>query len=781
MDTRVRPTEGRCPVEHQALSQLQAPNGCPVSANAAAFNPFEPAYMQAPAEYLRWAREQEPVFWSPQLGYWVVTRYEDIKAVFRDNLLFSPSVVLEKITPATPEVAETLQRYGFAMNRTMVNEDEPDHMARRRLLMDAFLPERLVTYEPTVRALARQYMDRIVDKGRADLVRDMFYEIPLNIALKFLGVPDDGAEQLRQFAVAHTLNTWGRPTPQEQLKIADNVGKFWQTAQKILDDMMAHPEGEGWMYETIRQHHQHPDIVTMSYLRSMMMAILAAAHETTSNATANAFMTLLTHRSAWEAICKNPALIPNAVEECLRVAGSIIAWRRIATGDAVVGGVRIAKGEKLLVVQASGNFDSRHFENPDEVDLYRENAVEHLTFGYGAHQCMGKNIGRMQMRVFLEEFARRLPHIRLVKDQSFDFLPNTSFRGPAELWVEWDPKDNPERVNPSALAQARQEFYIGPPAKDSIARTVVVQQKQVEGDGLYRFVLADPEGADLPAWTAGAHVDLMAGGFRRKYSLCGRADDRKTLEVVVQREAEGRGGSRYFCDTLATGDLLQLSGPKNLFRLDESADRFILIAGGIGITPMAAMADRLRQLGKPYELHYAGRSRKHMALLPELAQRHADKLSLYLKSEGQRMQLDAMLARVDANTRVYACGPARLIDQLETLSEQWPEGVLHFEHFHTEVGVLDPAKEHAFVAHLKDSGLEVPVPADRTLLQALQSAGIDVPCDCNEGLCGTCEVTVVEGEVDHRDKVLTKTERAANQRMLACCSRASGQKIVLAL
>jgi cytochrome P450 len=102
-------------------------------------------------------------------------------------------------------------------------------------------------------------------------------------------VPEDGAEQLRQFAVAHTLNTWGRPTREEQLEIAENVGRFWQTAQRILDDMMAQPDGEGWMYESIRQHLVHPDIVTTSYLRSMMMAILAAAHETTSNATANAF------------------------------------------------------------------------------------------------------------------------------------------------------------------------------------------------------------------------------------------------------------------------------------------------------------------------------------------------------------------------------------------------------------------------------------------------------------------------------------------------------------
>jgi cytochrome P450/ferredoxin-NADP reductase len=710
----------------------------------------------------------------------VVTRYEDVKAVFRDNILFSPSIALEKITPATPEVMAILQGYGYAVNRTMVNEDEPDHMERRRLLTDAFLPERLIAYEPIVRNLARHYMDRFVDKGRADLVAEMFYEIPLNIALRFLGVPEDGAEQLRQYAVAHTLNTWGRPTAQEQLEIADNVGKFWQIAQSILDRMMAQPDGDGWMYESIRQHFKHPDIVTTSYLRSMMLAILAAAHETTSNATANAFLTLLTQRRAWEDICANPALIPNAVEECLRVSGSIIAWRRIATADAVVGCVRIPKGGKLLIVQASANFDSQHFENPDEVDVYRENAVEHLTFGYGAHQCMGKNIGRMQMRVFLEEFAQRLPHMRLVESQEIDYLPNTSFRGPSTLWVEWDPTLNPERVHPATL-KALGNFYIGPPAKDSIARTVIVREKHVEGEGLIRFVFADSQGTPLPSWSAGAHVDLIYSGLRRKYSLCGNAEDRSSLQVVIQREEHGRGGSQHFCDQLQVGDTLQLSGPKNLFKLDEMAHYFVLIAGGIGITPILAMADRLKALGKSYEIHYAGRSRNHMALLTRLEQDHQKNLKLYLKSNAMRMHLPSVLNHVADSTKVYACGPDRLIAELEQMSESWPEDVLHFEHFSSDGAALDPSKEHSFVAVLKDSNVEVNVPANLTLLQALQAAGFDVPCDCGEGLCGTCEINLVEGDVDHRDKVLTKAERAANQRMMSCCSRASGQKIVLAL
>jgi len=374
-----------------ATCPMTDPTGCPVSPRAAGFDPFGRDYLADPAQALAWARAQEPVFYCPEIGYWVVTRYDDVKAMFRDNILFSPAIALEKITAAPPEAAKILESYGYAMQRTMVNEDEPDHMARRRLLLEDFLPENLAKHEPAVRRLAREYMDRFIDRGRADLVAEMFAEIPLTVALHFLGVPEDGSQELRKFAVAHTLNTWGRPTPEQQIEVARNVGRFWQTANRILDEMWADPTGEGWMFETIRQHMKHPDIVPESYMRSMMMAILVAALETTANANANAFVTLLQDRDVWEDLCRNPALIPSAVEECLRVGGSIIAWRRIATAEARVGGVRIPEGGKLLIVMASANKDERHWENPETVDIYRDNAADHLSFGYGAHQCMGKN------------------------------------------------------------------------------------------------------------------------------------------------------------------------------------------------------------------------------------------------------------------------------------------------------------------------------------------------------------------------------------------------------
>lgn len=765
-----------CPVHTAA----RAPNGCPISQRAAAFDPFEGAYQLDPAEALRWARADEPIFYAPSLGYWVVARYDDMKAIFRDQIMFSPSIALEKITPPPPEAAEILARWGYAMDRTMVNEDEPAHMERRRLLLDSFAPEALAKHEATIRRLTREAMDRFVDTGEADLVAEMFWEIPLVVALHFLGVHEDDVAQLKAYCVAHTLNTWGRPTREQQLAVADQVGRFWAAANGILDAMMAKPDGEGWMYFSIRKHFERPDVVPLSYLRSMMMAILAAAHETTSNATANAFRLLLSDRAAWEELCANPDLVPNAVEECLRLGGSIVAWRRLVTADTQVGGVDLPKGAKLLLVMASANHDERRFEDPDTLDLHRENAVDHLSFGYGAHQCMGKNIARMELRIFLEEFTRRLPHLELVPDQTFRYLPNTSFRGPERLLVRWDPAKNPERRDPAAL-EPRRSYPVGAPKRVDAARSLRVAAIVEETPEIRRYVLERPDGRPLPAWTPGAHVDVTVGPWDRKYSLCGDPADRARWEIAVLRDEAGRGGSRAIHDTVAVGDLVRVRGPKNLFRLDEADDDVVLVAGGIGITPILAMADRLKARGAAYRLHYAGRSRATMAFLDRLARDHGDRVVLHAADEGERMDLAAIVAALPATGRLYACGPERLLDALERLTAGRPEGTLRLEHFTATGTSLDPDRERGFEVELRDSALTLRVGPDRTLLDVLESVGIDVACDCREGLCGSCEIEVVDGEIDHRDKVLSTGERARGDKMLACCSRARGDRLTLAL
>jgi cytochrome P450/ferredoxin-NADP reductase len=763
-------------VKHKTETALTR---CPLSQQAAEFDPFSDGYQQDPPEYVRWSREQEPVFWSPKLGYWVVTRYDDIKAIFRDNLTFSPSIALEKITPTGAEANAVLASYGFALNRTLVNEDEPAHMPRRRALMDPFTPEALAHHEPMVRKLTREYVDRFIDDGRADLVDQMLWEVPLTVALHFLGVPEEDMDTLRRYSIAHTVNTWGRPKPEEQVEVAHAVGNFWQYAGKVLDKMREDPSGPGWMQFGIRKQKELPEVVTDSYLHSMMMAGIVAAHETTANATANALKLLLQHPDAWRDLCDDPSLIPNAVEECLRHNGSIAAWRRLATKDVTIGGIDIPAGSKLLIVTSSANHDQHQFADADFFDIRRENASDQLTFGYGAHQCMGKNLARMEMQIFLDELTRRLPHMRL-SAQKFTYVPNTSFRGPEHLYVEWNPAMNPERTHAS-VREARAVVRIGEPSSHAVSRAVVVESVSLCAERVALLKLVSADGRTLPRWTPGSHIDVICGdgGISRQYSLCGDPDDRYAYQIAILRETGSRGGSAWIHEHAQAGAQWRIRGPRNHFRLDETARKLVLIAGGIGITPISAMARRARALGIDYDVHYSGRSRASMALLDDLRALHGERLRVYVSEEGTRNDFAALT--IDADTLVYACGPSRMLDALTQAAARWPDDALKIEHFESTLARLDPSNEHAFDVELRDSGLTLHVPADQTLLTTLRRANVDVQSDCEEGLCGSCEVRVLEGEIDHRDVVLTKGERQTNQRIMACCSRARGKKLVLAL
>lgn len=751
-----------------------------VAAKARAFDPFGADFQTDPPACLRWAREQAPVFWSPQLDYWVVTRYDDVKAVFRDHRNFSPSNALEKITPPTEEAQKVLASYGYAMNRTLVNEDEPAHMARRRLLLEPFTPEALRHHEPMVRRLTRAFVDRFIDNGRADLVDEILWEVPLTVALHFLGVDEDDMPLLRKYSIAHTVNTWGRPQEHEQLEVAHAVGNFWQLAGRILEKMRRDPSGPGWMKFGIRMQADHPDVVTDSYLHSMMMAGIVAAHETTANACANALRLLLQHPTAWRELHEEPGLIPNAVEECLRFSGSIIAWRRVALNDVTVGGVAIPAGARLLIVMTSANHDELHFNDADLLDIRRGDAGDHLSFGYGAHQCMGKNLARMELQIFLEELSRRLPHMRLAQ-QRFTYLPNISFRGPEHLWVEWDPALNPERTDGSILARS-QPVRIGESTLTDTGRALRVERVRNVAADIVELRLVPTDGRPVPGWAPGAHIDVECGnsGLSRQYSLCGNpADD--ALTIAVLKDPHSRGGSAWIHEHVKPGDQLRVRGPRNHFHFDQTAARAVFVAGGIGITPISVMAWRARERGIDYVLHYSGRTRAAMAYVDELTALHGNRLRLHVSDEGSRADYAALLGNPGRDTVVYACGPQRMLDALQACGRDWPADALHMEHFHTASIALDPSKEHAFEVELKDSGMVLQVPADRTLLDTLRNANIDVPSDCGEGLCGTCEVHVVEGAIDHRDVVLTRAEREQNNKMMACCSRAKGNRLTLEL
>lgn len=738
--------------------------GCPfhqLQHAAQTFDFFDQAYQQDPAAALHDFREQLPIFYSERMGYWVVTRYDDVKAIFRDPILFSACNALEKLTPNSAEADAILAKYQYAMKRTLVNEDEPVHMQRRRALLDAFAPQQLEELKQFVQRLVTEKIDQFVDKQKVDLVAELFWDVPLMVALHFLGIPEEDIQELKKFAVAHTVNTWGRPSVDEQCSVAEGVGQFWQYSGQVLAKMKQQPQGEGWMYDMIAQNKAMPDVVTDNYLHSMMMAIMVAAHETTSLAATNAVKTLLEQPKLWQKLSRQPELIPQAVEECLRYAGSVVAWRRQVTQDTQFNGVDFKAGDKLFLVSAAANRDPRYFNAPDEIDLYRDNSAQHLTFGYGAHQCMGRNIGRMEICIFIEALTRRFPNLSLCQ-QDFSYLPNTSFRGPQALWVE---------LKQHTLAAKRIEFKIGPPETGQLYRQVEVQDIQEINAQCKTIQLSAIADETLPRWQSGAHIELqLPNGLLRKYSLCS-VGDAKYYRIVVKHEKDGRGGSAWLHQNLKVGDYLRIRGPKNFFQLNLNAKQHVLLAAGIGITPILAMANQLKQDGRAYRLIYLGRSTAQMPLLDEILTAHPH--TEVRLSQTQRLDLNDLYASLLPNTQLCACGPEGLLYELQALQAQYPEIQLTVEHF-AAAATLDQ-DDQAFEVELINSQRTLYVPAGRSLLACLIEQGVELSYDCQEGLCGSCQVEVMEGEIEHRDKVLTATERQSMQRMMSCCSRGQGK------
>ncbi|GLY04432.1 PDR/VanB family oxidoreductase [Actinoplanes sp. NBRC 101535] len=305
------------------------------------------------------------------------------------------------------------------------------------------------------------------------------------------------------------------------------------------------------------------------------------------------------------------------------------------------------------------------------------------------------------------------------------------------------------------------------------ARELMVRGLVLEADGVLTVDLADPSGAPLPEWEPGAHVDLVVGdGTVRQYSICGRPG---TLTVAVRHDPAGRGGSSWVHRTLRPGDPVTLRGVKNHFALEDAAE-IVLIAGGVGITPLLPMAERLAAGDRPWRLVYVGRAAAGMPFLDRV-RALGGAVTVHETATGGRPDLARHLEEPGL---VYVCGPATLIDAVSAALEARGEADrLRAEYFQAPETLT--TDDGSFTIKLEKSGVELVVPADKSALEVVNDAGLDVLSDCEEGICGSCETRVLAGEVDHRDYVLTAAEKAANRCMMLCVSRALGQRITIDL
>lgn len=319
-----------------------------------------------------------------------------------------------------------------------------------------------------------------------------------------------------------------------------------------------------------------------------------------------------------------------------------------------------------------------------------------------------------------------------------------------------------------------------PPSPEPEIEVRVDAKREVAAD-VVTLTLRAADGAPLPEWSPGAHIDLLlddAEGPVRQYSLCGDPADRTAWRIGVLREPEGAGTSRHVHDTLAVGDRLRVRGPRNNFGLQPSA-AYLFIAGGIGITPLLSMIASADAAGAEWRLVYGGRRRASMAFLDELAV-HGDRVAIHPQDEVGLLDLAALLDVPLEETRVYCCGPEPLLAAVEARCASWPEPALHVERFAPRAAA-EPVLAGSFEVELARSGVTLTVPPDRSILEVISAAGIPVLSSCEEGTCGTCETRVLEGTPDHRDSVLDESEQAANDVMMICVSRSATPRLVLDL
>lgn len=314
---------------------------------------------------------------------------------------------------------------------------------------------------------------------------------------------------------------------------------------------------------------------------------------------------------------------------------------------------------------------------------------------------------------------------------------------------------------------------------------VRVARKTVEALDICSFELVDVHGAPLPAFSAGSHVDVhVPGGLTRQYSLCNDPTENHRYLIGVLKDPATRGGSRLMHEVVKEGDVLQISAPKNHFPLAHEAKRNLLLAGGIGVTPVLCMAERLASTGAEFEMHYCTRSKDRMAFHGRIASSSFASRVWFHFDDGaaeQKLDLSALLSAPQPGTHLYVCGPKGFMDAaLGTARAQgWPEPQLHYEFFSTEIAKSE--SDASFQVKLASSGRLVVVPADKTVVQALADAGVEVKTSCGQGVCGTCLTRVLDGEPDHKDLYLTPAERGANDQFLPCCSRSKSPLLVLDL
>lgn len=396
-----------------------------------AYQPFVNPQLEDPYSFYKRARVEEPLFYSPLLNGYVLTRYDDILTVLKDPARFSSADTLSPIVEFTPEVFQVL-RQGFPLVRDLVNSDGEEHKRLRAPFMKVFAPERLEAMEDSIRAIANRLVDDFVNDGQADIISQFAYPLPLEAILTMYGIPLDRMASLKQWCYDMNALISSPLTPEEQVQCARSMVAMQHFVAGLIEGRRNAPQND-LISNVLTSDLNMPELVRI------LVGLIQAGHKTSSHLIGNALKHLLERPQLWQAICDDPSLIPAALEEVLRYDAPVPAMSRTTTQDVELAGVQLPKGTRIFLMYASANRDETKYSDGDRFDIerFKHAQANHLAFGHGVHHCIGSNLARREARIALEILSSRLPNLRLRPNQELTHVPTMIFRGFTDLFVEW--------------------------------------------------------------------------------------------------------------------------------------------------------------------------------------------------------------------------------------------------------------------------------------------------------------------------------------------------------
>jgi cytochrome P450 len=400
-----------------------------------AFNPLTSPHLENPYPLYAQTQRDAPIFFSPLFDTWIVTRYEDVRAILHDPKRFSSSHRFRTPVDPTSEVLDVLAQLPPEVG-LLVNEDPPGHRRTRALVGKAFVPREVARMEARIYDIAHDLIDQMLEAGSADLVRQFTYPLPMRVLLEFLGVPVEDADLIKQWCHDHMLLIAPGIGAAQQLCSAHTEVAFSRYIEALIAVRQQQPQAD---VLSVLIHAQVEDERPLDggELHALVEQLLFAGHETTTNLLSNTCYALLRDPVQWRALHDDLALIPRVVEEGLRYDAPVPGMFRTTTEAVEMHGVKLSAGARVLVVFGAANRDERIFANPDRFDLWRPNADRHLAFGHGIHHCIGAPFVRLEARIALEVLVQRLPDVYLVPAQPITYLPSLLNRALQHLQVHW--------------------------------------------------------------------------------------------------------------------------------------------------------------------------------------------------------------------------------------------------------------------------------------------------------------------------------------------------------